>query len=211
MESFPHVIQPDINDLKEDIPLKGNWHRNFFKNKNPIILELGCGKGEYSIGLAKKYPEKNFVGVDIKGSRMWKGASDSFNKKMNNIAFLRIMIENIERCFAKDEVEGIWITFPDPQIKRKRQSKRLTHPIFLKKYHTFLSEEAVINLKTDSTFLYGYTLGIIEAEKHDLIDCTSDVYNVLQKRENMDIHTYYEKIFLEKNIPITYIKFKLKY
>ena len=211
LEHLPNVIQPETYELKEDIPLKGNWHNRFFKNNNPIVLELGCGKGEYSVALAERYPEKNFIGVDIKGNRMWVGATDSNHKKMKNIAFLRIRIENIIKCFAENEVSEIWITFPDPQIKRKRQSKRLTHPDFLKKYNNFLKEDAIINLKTDSAFLYGYTLGVIEGENHELLDCTNDVYNVHQTRENMDIKTHYEKIYLGKNTPITYTKFRLNY
>ena len=174
MEKLPHVIQPETYEMKEDIPLKGKWIGGFFKNDNPIVLELGCGKGEYSVELAERYPNKNYIGVDIKGNRMWVGAQDSFEKKLNNIAFLRIRIENIIKCFAENEVSEIWITFPDPQIKRKRQSKRLTHPDFLKRYRTLLSEDTVINLKTNSQFLYGYTLGIIEGEGHELLDCTND-------------------------------------
>lgn len=211
MQTFNHVIQPEKYDLQEDIELKGNWNRNFFNKNNPIVLELGCGKGEYSVSLAQKYPNKNFIGVDIKGSRIWNGAKSSLNKQIDNIGFLRIMIENIDRCFDQDEVDEIWITFPDPQIKRKRQSKRLTHPNFLRKYNKLLSKEAVIHLKTDSQFLYGYTLGIIESESHELIDCTNDLYNALQTREDLNIQTYYEKIFLEQGKPITYIKFRLKY
>ncbi|MBT6013634.1 MAG: tRNA (guanosine(46)-N7)-methyltransferase TrmB [Flavobacteriales bacterium] len=211
MEKLPHVIQPETYEMKEDIPLKGKWIGGFFKNDNPIVLELGCGKGEYSVELAERYPNKNYIGVDIKGNRMWVGAQDSFEKKLNNIAFLRIRIENIIKCFAENEVSEIWITFPDPQIKRKRQSKRLTHPDFLKRYRTFLSEDTVINLKTDSQFLYGYTLGIIEGEGHELLDCTNDLYNVNQTRENLEIKTHYEKIYLEKGTQITYIKFRLKY
>ena len=125
MKDLPHVIEPETYDLKEDISLKGNWNKKFFKNDNPIVLELGCGKGEYSVALAERFPEKNFIGIDIKGNRMWVGAKDSIEKGMNNIAFLRIRIENILKCFDKNEISEIWITFPDPQIKQKRQSKRL--------------------------------------------------------------------------------------
>ena len=211
MKDLPHVIEPETYDLKEDISLKGNWNKKFFKNDNPIVLELGCGKGEYSVALAERFPEKNFIGIDIKGNRMWVGAKDSIEKGMNNIAFLRIRIENILKCFDKNEISEIWITFPDPQIKQKRQSKRLTHPNFLKKYNQFLKKDSSIHLKTDSAFLYGYTLGIIQAESHDLLDCTNDLYNVHQIRENIDIKTHYEKIYLEKETPITYTKFRLRY
>ena len=156
---------------------------------------------------AERYPEKNFIGIDIKGNRMWVGASDSHNKELKNIEILRIRIENIIKCFAENEVSEIWITFPDPQIKRRRTNKRLTHPEFLKRYTHFLKEDGIINLKTDSAFLYGFTLGIIEGEGHELLDCTNDLYGVHQLRENMDIKTHYEKLFLDKGTPITYTKF----
>ena len=211
MEQLPHVVQPDTYELKEDIKLKGKWNSDFFKNDHPIVLELGCGKGEYSVALAERYPEKNFIGIDIKGNRMWVGASNSHNKELKNIAFLRIRIENIIKCFDENEVSEIWITFPDPQIKRRRTNKRLTHPEFLKRYTHFLKEDGIINLKTDSAFLYGFTLGIIEGEGHELLDCTNDLYGVHQLRENMDIKTHYEKLFLDKGTPITYTKFRLKY
>ena len=211
MEQLPHVVQPDTYELKKDIELKGKWNSDFFKNDYPIVLELGCGKGEYSVALAERYPKKNFIGIDIKGNRMWVGASNSHNKELKNIAFLRIRIENIIKCFAENEVSEIWITFPDPQIKRRRTNKRLTHPEFLKRYTHFLKEDGIINLKTDSAFLYGFTLGIIEGEGHELLDCTNDLYGVHQLRENIDIKTHYEKLFLDKGTPITYTKFRLKY
>ena len=211
MEQLPHVVQPDTYELKKDIELKGKWNSDFFKNDYPIVLELGCGKGEYSVALAERYPEKNFIGIDIKGNRMWVGASNSHNKELKNIAFLRIRIENIIKCFDENEVSEIWITFPDPQIKRRRTNKRLTHPEFLKRYTHFLKEDGIINLKTDSAFLYGFTLGIIAGEGHELLDCTNDLYGVHQLRENIDIKTHYEKLFLDKGTPITYTKFRLKY
>jgi len=210
MENFENVIQPETYHLTDDISLKGTWNTNFFKNENPIVLELGCGKGEYSVSLAERYPEKNFIGIDIKGNRMWKGVTDSIKMGLENIAFLRIRIENIEKCFSENEISEIWITFPDPQIKKRREKKRLTHPIFLKKYSSFLQKEGIINLKTDSQFLYGYTLGIIEGHKHKLLDCVEDIYGVHQLRQDMDVKTHYEKIYLEKETPITYMKFSLK-
>jgi len=210
MENFENVIQPETYHLTNDISLKGKWNKDFFKNKNPIVLELGCGKGEYSVSLAERYPEKNFIGIDIKGNRMWKGATDSIKMGLENIAFLRIRIENIEKCFSENEISEIWITFPDPQIKKRREKKRLTHPVFLKKYSSFLQKEGIINLKTDSQFLYGYTLGIIEGHKHKLLDCVEDIYGVHQLRQDMDVKTHYEKIYLEKETPITYTKFSLR-
>jgi len=210
MENFENVIQPETYHLTDDISLKGKWNTDFFKNENPIVLELGCGKGEYSVSLAERYPEKNFIGIDIKGNRIWKGATDSIKMGLENIAFLRIRIENIEKCFSENEISEIWITFPDPQIKKRREKKRLTHPMFLKKYSSFLQKEGIINLKTDSQFLYGYTLGIIEGHKHKLLDCVEDIYGVHQLRQDMDVKTHYEKIYLEKETPITYTKFSLR-
>tara|TARA_Y100001968_G_C19418658_1_gene750474 strand:- start:31 stop:696 length:666 start_codon:yes stop_codon:yes gene_type:complete len=209
IEELPNVIDPKYGQLKEDISLKGKWNTEFFKNENPIVLELGCGKGEYSVALSQRHPKKNFIGVDIKGSRIWKGATDSNNINLKNIAFLRIRIEHILRCFSKDEISEIWITFPDPQIKKKRARKRLTHPEFLKKYSQILKDDGVIHLKTDSLFLYGYTLGIIQAENHELLDCTHDIYGVNQERNDVDIQTHYEKTFRNKGKSITYTRFGL--
>ncbi len=209
MEAFSNVKQPSLTLLKEGFPLKSKWNKDFFKNDAPIVLELGCGMGEYTLGLAEKYPNKNFLGIDIKGARMWQGASKALEKKINNVGFLRIRIEWIEECFSSNEVSEVWITFPDPQIKKRRSSKRLTHPIFLKKYSNILVNDGVLHLKTDSEFLYGFTLGIISAGNHHLLDATNDLYSSLQKREHMEIKTHYEQKFLDLGKPITYIKFKL--
>jgi tRNA (guanine-N7-)-methyltransferase len=171
---------------------------------------LGCGKGEYSLGLARKYPEKNFLGVDVKGARMWKGASDAVNDGISNVAFLRTRIEFIEYCFTKSEVDEIWITFPDPQIKKKRAKNRLTHPVFLERYSNILQDSGLIHLKTDSQFLHGYTLGIIEGHQHHLEDAEYDIYNAVLQRDNMEIKTHYEQLFLKKNMPISYLRFSLK-
>ncbi len=210
MESFKHVKQPSLNLLEEGYSLKGNWKKDFFKNTNPLVLELGCGMGEYSIGLAEKFTEKNFLGVDIKGARMWQGAVAALEKKLNNVGFLRTRIEWIEKCFSKNEVDEIWLTFPDPQLKKRRGTKRLTHPVFLKKYENILTEGAPIHLKTDSQFLHGFTLGVVTAENYILEDSTNDLYNSKQTREHMDIATHYEKIYLDKGMPITYLRFKIK-
>ena len=210
MAEFSNVFQPTFEDLKSGFSIKGKWKTEVFKNDNPLVVELGCGKGEYSLGLSRKYPDKNFLGVDVKGARMWKGASDANNEGISNVAFLRTRIEFIEYCFAKSEIDEIWITFPDPQIKKKRAKNRLTHPVFLERYSNILQDNGLIHLKTDSQFLHGYTLGIIEGHQHHLEDAEHDIYNAVLKRENMEIKTHYEKLFLAKNMPISYLRFRLQ-
>jgi tRNA (guanine-N7-)-methyltransferase len=211
LETFSHVIQPSIDELRSNFSLKGNWRKNFFKNDNPIVLELGCGKGEYTVGLAKNFPEKNYLGIDIKGARIWAGASQALEEKLINVGFLRIRIDWIEMCFSSNEVDEIWITFPDPQIKKNRTTKRLTHPIFLKKYNNILKLNSKIHLKTDSQFLHGFTLGVIAAENHTLEDSTEDLYNSVELRDCSKIQTFYENMFLNKGMPITYLRFLLNY
>ena len=210
MAEFSNVFQPTFEDLKSGFSIKGKWKSAVFKNDNPLVVELGCGKGEYSLGLSRKYPDKNFLGVDVKGARIWKGASDANNEGISNVAFLRTRIEFIEYCFAKSEIDEIWITFPDPQIKKKRAKNRLTHPVFLERYSNILQDNGLIHLKTDSQFLHGYTLGIIEGHQHHLEDAEHDIYNAVLKRENMEIKTHYEKLFLAKNMPISYLRFRLQ-
>ena len=210
MAEYPNVFQPTFEELKSGFSIQGKWKSEVFKNDNPLVVELGCGKGEYSVGLARKYPEKNFLGVDVKGARMWKGASDAVNDGISNVAFLRTRIEFIEYCFAKSEIDEIWITFPDPQIKKKRAKNRLTHPVFLERYSNILQDSGLIHLKTDSQFLHGYTLGIIEGHQHHLEDAEHDIYNAVLQRDDMEIKTHYEQLFLEKNMPITYLRFRLK-
>ena len=210
MAEFSNVFQPTFEDLKSGFSIKGKWKSAVSKNDNPLVVELGCGKGEYSLGLSRKYPDKNFLGVDVKGARMWKGASDANNEGISNVAFLRTRIEFIEYCFAKSEIDEIWITFPDPQIKKKRAKNRLTHPVFLERYSNILQDNGLIHLKTDSQFLHGYTLGIIEGHQHHLEDAEHDIYNAVLKRENMEIKTHYEKLFLAKNMPISYLRFRLQ-
>ena len=211
LEDYPHVVQPLLDDLQNGFTLKGKWNKEFFKNDNPLVLELGCGMGEYSVGLAEKFPNKNFIGIDIKGARMWQGATQSLEKGMKNVGFLRIRIDWIEQCFAKTEVDELWITFPDPQLKKRRGTKRLTHPDFLKRYQSILTKNAPIYLKTDSQFLHGFTLGVIAAAAHILEDSTNDLYNDAIKREHMEIKTHYEQIYLNKGLPITYLRFRLNY
>ena len=210
METFSHVQQPGLELLEKGYVLKGAWKKDFFKNENSLVLELGCGMGEYSIGLAEKFPEKNFLGIDIKGARIWQGAASALEKELKNVGFLRIRIDWIEKCFAKNEVDEIWITFPDPQLKKRRGTKRLTHPEFLKRYSNILIENGKIHLKTDSHFLHGFTLGIITGENHILEDSTHDLYGSPVEREHMEIKTHYEQIYLDKGLPITYLRFRLK-
>ena len=208
IEKFKNVVE---NPLGIDCDLKDHWNDFFFKNKNQIVLELGCGKGEYTVGQADLNPNKNFIGVDIKGSRMYIGAKEALTKNLNNVGFLRTRIDLIQKYFSKNEIDEIWITFPDPQLKRSRLKKRLTHPKFLKLYNQILKPNSVIHLKTDNQFLHGFTLGVIAGEGHQLIDSTNDLYASEVERDNLDIKTYYEKIFLSKGMPITYLKFILNY
>ena len=211
MKDYPHVEEPEMELLKQGYVLKGNWKKKFFKNSNPLVLELGCGMGEYSVGLAEKFPDKNFLGIDIKGARMWQGAIESLEKGMKNVGFLRIRIDWIEKCFAENEVDEIWITFPDPQLKKRRGTKRLTHPNFLHRYNNIMKKEGQIHLKTDNQFLHGFTLGVIEGENHILEDSTHDLYSSAEKRDHMEIKTHYEQIYLDKGLPITYLRFRLNY
>jgi len=208
--SFENMVQSPRTDLLENRFLfKGMWHKEFFKNNQPIVLELGCGKGEYTIGLAEKFPDKNFIGVDIKGARMWRGARTATDKMMKNVGFLRTQIELIDYCFSKGEVSEIWITFPDPHIKFRRRKKRLTSPSMLDKYRSILSDDAFLHLKTDSQFLYGYTLGILEGLGYEILDSSYDIDRQKPDDELLKIRTNYEGIFREKGLPITYIKFQL--
>ena len=209
MQTFSHVEQPDLELLKQGYALRGNWKNDFFKNQNQLVLELGCGMGEYSVGLAEKFPNKNFLGIDIKGARMWQGAKSVLEKNLTNVGFLRIRIDWIEKCFATNEVDEIWITFPDPQFKKRRGTKRLTHPNFLNRYAKILKKDSSIHLKTDSQFLHGFTLGVVASEKYILEDSTHDLYNSRVERDHMEIKTHYEKMFLEKGMPITYLRFRL--
>ena len=161
-KTFANVIQPSREEVLTDaFAYKGRWNELYFKNNHPIVLELGCGKGEYSVGLAKRHPEKNFIGIDIKGARFWRGAKTAIEENIANVAFLRTQIELIEKCFASGEVSEIWITFPDPQIKYKRTKHRLTNADFLARYERILAPDGYVHLKTDSEFMHGYTLGLL--------------------------------------------------
>lgn len=213
-KTFENVFQPTRAEMVSGFELKGNWNKEIFQNENPIVLELGCGKGEYTVALAEKFPDKNFIGIDIKGARFWRGAKTAIESGMRNAAFLRTQIELIDYAFAENEVSEIWITFPDPQIKFKRTKHRLTHPEFLKKYHHVLNPNGIVHLKTDSEFLYGYTHGVIQIENHEVLITNHHVYNPDNHeipKEVTSVQTFYEKKFLEENKNITYIRFRLNY
>lgn len=211
---LPNVYQPTREEALKGFDLKGKWRSEVFKNENPIVLELGCGKGEYSVGLAKAFPEKNFIGIDIKGARFWFGAKEAFENGFNNVAFLRTQIELIDCFFEENEVDEIWITFPDPQIKYRRTKHRLTHPDFLARYKKILKPDGIIHLKTDSEFLHGYTLGYLQGAGHEIITAHHDIYGALEYEPGTpllrEVRTYYEELFSAKGKTITYIKFTLK-
>lgn len=222
MDTFTNVIQPVFDDISQsDYYLKGKWAEEWFGDKNAIVLELGCGKGEYTLGLAGHNPEKNFIGIDIKGARIWRGAKAALEKGLKNVAFLRTRIGFIESFFAKNEVDEIWITFPDPQPQNGRAKKRLTHPNYLKCYQTFLKKEGIIHLKTDNEQLYKYTLEVIGEGRHELFFSTNDLYDKVssngmdsslpdvQVREAAAIQTFYEQKFLDEGKKICYLKFRL--
>jgi len=211
-ETFTNVFQPTREEVVGDqFPLRGKWSSDFFKNDNPIVLELGCGKGEYSVGLAERFPEKNFIGIDIKGARFWRGAKTAVESGMNNVAFVRTQIELIHHIFAENEVSEIWITFPDPQIKYKRTKHRMTNAEFLERYKKVLKPRGFMHLKTDSEFMHGYTLGLLHGLGHEVIYANHNIYkNEGAPAEVTGIQTFYESQYLEVNKPITYIKFRIK-
>lgn len=208
MRSYPHVYEPDGQLLlTTDYEMKGNWKQKAFQNSRDLVLELGCGRGEYTIGLAEKYPEKSFLGMDIKGARMWKGASYALQTGLRNVGFVRSRIELIERIFDAGEVDEIWITFPDPQPKKAK--KRLVHSGFLKSYLQLLGPGGTIHLKTDSRLLHEYLLAILKASKVEASCATANLYVDLPEDELLSVKTHYEKKFLAEGKPITYIRFSL--
>ncbi len=210
-KTFDNVIQPTREEILNSFNLKGNWH-SLFKNNNPIVLELGCGKGEYTVALAKIHPERNFIGIDIKGARFWRGAKTATTEKLENVIFLRTQIELVEKVFASGEVAEIWITFPDPQIKYKRTKHRMVNTNFLKMYQNILTENGLVHLKTDSEFLHGYLLGILHEGKHEVLYAHHDIYNSSgAPKEVTAVQTFYEKQYLSQNKAITYVRFRTKY
>lgn len=208
MEHFQNVIQAPLRQLNnEDFYLKGNWAEKIFNNSNPVILELGCGKGEYTVQLAEKYPEINFIGVDIKGARMFTGAKQAIVKNLKNAAFLRTNIEAIDRFFKAGEVAEIWLTFPDPQMKKT--SRRLTSSYFLERYRRILQPGGIIHLKTDSNFQFSYTRELAHFNQFELIAETPDLYESEYLNDLLQIKTFYEKQWLDRGIKIKYIAFRL--
>jgi tRNA (guanine-N7-)-methyltransferase len=224
-ETFKCLIQPSVNDvMKKDgngfqilpHPIKGNWNSRMFAKSQPIVLELGCGRGEYTIDLSQRIPSRNYIGADIKGARLWQGAKYATEENLPNVAFLRTRIEFIEAFFAPSEVSEIWLTFSDPQLGNA--NKRLSSPIFLEKYRKFLSPGGRIHLKTDSRFLYEYTKAVAEANGLRIIAATTDLYNPLLQIQGLDsetvaaltdVHTFYERMFMKQGYKINYICFTL--
>ncbi len=209
-ETFKNVVQPSREEITAGFEWQGKW-ATFFGNENPITLELGCGKGEYTVALARKYPERNFIGIDIKGSRFWRGAKTAIADGLDNVAFLRTQIELVDYAFAKAEIAEIWITFPDPQITYKRTKHRMTNPEFLDKYRKILQPDGVIHLKTDSEYMHGYTLGLLEGLGEEILYAHHNIYtNTEAPAEVIETQTFYEKQYLEVGKAITYMKFKLR-
>jgi len=202
VNTFSNVLQLDAG-----APYKGQWNTGFFKNTNPVVLELACGKGEYTVNLATLFPDKNFIGIDYKGNRIWRGAKTALEEGVNNVGFLRIQIETILDYFAPGEVDEIWITFPDPQPQISREKKRLTSPRFLDKYKQLLKRGGFINLKTDNDGFHAYTAEKIEAANLSLHIKTEDLYHSEYADEVLSIKTYYEKKYLKENKNINYLKF----
>ncbi len=214
MKAFPNVFEPTLDpNPAEDFNLKGKWRSDYFKNNNPIILELGCGKGEYTVGLAKHYPNKNFVGVDIKGSRMFVGAKDALDAGMKNAAFLRAKVDFIEQYFAVDEIDEIWLTFSDPQAEKPR--KRLSSRLFVERYQRILKPGGLVHMKTDSDLLFESTEEQIKEHGYEVVELTWDLYKSLPAdlaptiREILHIKTHYEQLFTAKGSVIKYCSFRI--
>ncbi len=212
METFKNVFQYPYSVISEvPFTMKGHWREQYFHNDNPIVLELGCGKGEYTVGLARMYPNINFIGVDIKGARIYTGAKQALEENLPNVAFLRTSIEIIDRFFGQDEVQEIWLTFSDPQMKNVH--KRLTSTFFMNRYRHFLINNGIIHLKTDSNFLFTYTTYMVEKNNLPVLLRTEDLYHTDglddRTREILGIHTYYENQWIERGLSIKYMKFEL--
>jgi tRNA (guanine-N7-)-methyltransferase len=210
METYRNVFQYPYSVMSDvPFPMRGHWGEEYFHNSNPIILELGCGKGEYAVELARANPDKNYIGVDIKGARMWTGATRALQEGIENVAFLRTNIEIIDRFFADDEVQELWLTFSDPQMKNPR--KRLTSTYFMQRYRRFLQDRGIIHLKTDSNFLFTYTTYMVQKNCLPVVVQTDDLYHLEPQADPTltSIQTYYEKMWLERGLTIKYMEFLL--
>lgn len=208
-ENFPNLIQPAFSYPPADHQLKGKWRTDFFKNENPIVLELGCGRGEYAVNLAELFPTKNFIGIDWKGARLWRGSKTGIENKISNLGFVRIQIQDAYAMFAENEVNEVWITFPDPQMETGRVRKRLTAPRYFDLYRKFMTADGIVNLKTDSFPFYEYTLEVVAEQKLEILRQTDDLYNSSIVDEVLSIKTTYEKIWLKGGSKICYLQFKL--
>ena len=217
IREYQNCVEPNMEEvMKTGIPLKGKWNEKFFKNNNPITVELACGGGEYTVGMATMYPNRNFVGVDIKGNRIWKGATKAIENKLINVGFLRTRIDFIANCFGEDEVDEIWITFPDPQMNKNRRRKRLTNKLFLSRYHQFLKSTGKMRLKSDSDFFYEFTKEIISEKNLEILFDCDDIYKkyIPQNPDSplakeLLLKTFYENMWLEKGKTIKYIEYRL--
>ena len=208
MREYPNVVEHHFSIADATpFPMRGNWGKEFFGNDNPIVIELGCGRGEYTVGLARRYPDKNFIGVDIKGARKWTGATEAIRDGLKNVGFLRTNIEIIDHFFAPGEVSEIWLTFPDPQMKK--HTKRLTSSLFLQRYRNIMVPDGIVHLKSDSNFMFTYTRYITEVNKLPVVSCIEDIYADGEAVEPLDIKTYYEQQWLSRGINIKYISFRL--
>jgi tRNA (guanine-N7-)-methyltransferase len=210
MKTFHNVFQPAFEQVfQKDFELKGHWASRYFRNKHPIILELGCGKGEYTIGLAERFPDINFIGIDIKGDRIWTGARKAYLEKIPNVAFIRTRIEFVNSFFNPEEVDEIWLTFPDPQLKKRRNKKRLTAARFLNLYRKFVKDNGIVHLKTDNPNLYEYTLELARLNKLRIEYATNNLYDSEFRERVHGIRTFYENQFIEQGLNIHYLQFRL--
>jgi tRNA (guanine-N7-)-methyltransferase len=210
LNTFPNVLQIPYTDLwNKDYELKGKWSEKIFGNNNPLVLELGCGKAEYSLGLARLYPGRNYIGIDIKGERLWRGAKTALEDGLENVFFVRAKIDFIDRLFAEGEVSEIWLTFPDPQPTKRRMKKRLTSPKFLDMYKRILVADNFVNLKTDNQLLYEYTLEVLAERGEEVFVSTADVYSDFPDDKVLNIKTFYEQMFLAEGKTIKYIRFRV--
>jgi tRNA (guanine-N7-)-methyltransferase len=208
-KTFSNMFQLSYEEVKNGFKYQGKWSRDFFGNDNPLVLELACGKGEYTVGLAERYPEKNFIGMDIKGARIWQGLVNAKEKGLSNVAFIRTRIDQIGFYFGKEEVDEIWITFPDPQPRVRDEKRRLTSPQFLKRYEPLLKKDHIIHLKTDNIIFYDYTLDVIKEYGHKLLYSNEDIYGSDLDNEVTQIQTFYEKMWLANGVKIKYLQFQL--